>query len=185
MKTELRHFDPSFRHEPGRSRFTRFVWALVRHFVFFGPVPLGNGVRLLALRVFGAQLGEGVVVRNRVSITFPWKLKIGAHSWLGDEVMIINLEFVTVGANVCVSQRAVLCTGNHDYKDPRFSYRNMPITIQDGAWIGACAFVSPGGVVAKEAVVTAGTLITANVPPGTIVSTRLDRREKPRYSVNR
>ena len=60
---------------------------------------------------------------------------------------------------MCISQRAFLCTGNHNYKDPAFSYRNEPITIGDGAWIGACVFVGPGATVAPETVVKAGEVV--------------------------
>jgi putative colanic acid biosynthesis acetyltransferase WcaF len=47
-------------------------------------------------------------------------------------------------------------------------YRNQPITIEDGAWVGAQAFVAPGVTIRTEAVMTAGSVVTKNQPAGTV-----------------
>jgi putative colanic acid biosynthesis acetyltransferase WcaF len=77
---------------------------------------------------------------------------------------------VKVGAQACISQRVFLCTGNHDYRDPQFSYRNAPITIGNGAWVGASVFVGPGVEIGDEAVLAAGSVVTRNVPANAVVA---------------
>ena len=117
------------------------------------------------LRVFGARIGRGVVIKPRVNVHFPWKLEIGDHAWIGEEVFILNLEPVTIGMHCCISQRAFLCTGNHDYRAEDMRYRNRPIFIADGGWVGAQVFIGPGVIIGRETVITAGSVVTRDQPP--------------------
>ena len=59
----------------------------------------------------------------------------------------------------------MLLTGNHDYTASTMPYRNAPITIKDGAWIGAKAIVCPGVVVGEYAILTVGSIATHNLNP--------------------
>jgi putative colanic acid biosynthesis acetyltransferase WcaF len=137
---------------------------------FLSPLPWPGSWRRGLLRLFGAKVGRGVVIKPRVNVHLPWKLSIGDYSWIGEEVFILNLEPVSIGAHCCVSQRAFLCTGNHDYRDPAFAYRNAPIAVEDGAWVGAQVFVAPGVMIGGEAVVTAGSVVLRNLPGAMVCS---------------
>ena len=79
---------------------------------------------------------------------------------------ILNLEPVRIGANVVISQQAMLCTGSHDADDPAFEFDNAPITIADGAWVATRATVLRGVTVGEDAVVGAGALVVKDVPTG-------------------
>ena len=50
------------------------------------------------------------MIRANVNISFPWHLSIGDHVWIGEDVGILSLAPVTIESNVCISQRAYLCT---------------------------------------------------------------------------
>ena len=91
-------------------------------------------IKIILLRAFGAKIGRGLVIKNNVTIKFPWKLTIGNNVWLGEQCWIDNLDYVTIGSNVCISQGALLLTGNHDYTNSSMPYRNAPITLEDGVW---------------------------------------------------
>ena len=133
--------------------------------VFFqSSVPWPSSLKVRILRGFGAVIGAGVVVAPRVSIHMPWKLRVGDHSWIGSEVAILNLESVIIGSNACVSQRSFLCTGNHDYKSPSFEYNGSPISVGDGAWIGAHCFVGPGSSIGTDCVIVAGSVVLSDLP---------------------
>jgi putative colanic acid biosynthesis acetyltransferase WcaF len=101
------------------------------------------------LKLFGAKLGQGVVIKPSVNIKYPWKLRIGDHSWIGEEVWIDNLSDVIIGNNVTISQGALLLTGSHDHSRETFDFISYPIVLEDGAWIGANAIVF-GGVTCKS-----------------------------------
>jgi putative colanic acid biosynthesis acetyltransferase WcaF len=124
-----------------------------------------SALRVFWLRWFGAKIGKGVVIKPQVKITFPWKLEMGDHVWLGEECWLLNLERITIGSNVCISQRAFLCTGSHNYKSPAFDLIVKPIQVEEGAWIGAGAWVGPGIRVGTHAVLTAGSVATSDLQP--------------------
>lgn len=79
-------------------------------------VPWPSSLRVAWLRVFGARVGRGVVVRANVNVSFPWRLTVGDYVWIGEDVDILSLSEVVIEGNVCISQRAYLCTGSHDYR---------------------------------------------------------------------
>lgn len=117
-------------------------------------------IKIALLKAFGARIGKGLVIKNNVCIKFPWKLTIGDYVWLGENCWIDNLDKVIIGNHVCISQGALLLTGNHDYTLTSFDYRNAPIVIEDGAWIGAKAVVCPGVIVHSHAILTVGSIAT-------------------------
>ena len=73
--------------------------------------------------------------------------------------------FRSIENHVCISQRAFLCTGNHNYKSPAFDLIVKPIQVDSGAWIGAAAFVGPGVHVGNHAVLATGSIATKNLDP--------------------
>ena len=151
-------------YTPGRSRVVRAAW-------FFAGLPLlrstwlpFGSLRAALLRLFGAQLGRGLVIKPGVRIKYPWLFEAGDDCWIGEDAWIDNLAPVRLGSNVCISQGAYLCTGNHDWSDPAFGLVVKPIEIGDGAWIGAKAVIAPGAGAAEGAVVAAGSVVTRHVP---------------------
>lgn len=154
----------------GASRLKELAWLLARVRVFERSVMPWYGLRRRILRRFGARIGDGVLIKPGVKITFPWKLAIGSHSWIGEEAWLLNLAPITIGANVCISQRAMLCTGSHDWSKPTFDLIAKPITVEDEVWICANVFVAPGVTIGKGTVVTAGSVVTRDLPPGMICS---------------
>ncbi|MFM2420375.1 MAG: hypothetical protein RL385_5098 [Pseudomonadota bacterium] len=154
----------------GASKASELLWIGLRSALFErGPLPMST-VRAATLRRLGATIGVRTTMRRGLRITFPWKLQVGDNSWLGEDAWLLNLAPIALGKNVVVSQRAFLCTGSHDWSDPAFSLITSPIVVEDGAWIGANAFVGPGVTIGSHAVVTAGSVVTRDVPAYTICS---------------
>jgi putative colanic acid biosynthesis acetyltransferase WcaF len=124
----------------------------------------------MLLRLFGARIGKGVVIRPSVRITYPWKLSIGDHAWIGDRVELYTLGPIDIGANAVVSQDCYLCTGTHDRRDPTFAILASPITIGEEAWLASGVFVAPGVTVGRGAVVGARSLLLRDAPEGMVLA---------------
>ncbi len=136
---------------------------------FLNPFPWPSRLRVALLRLFGARTGRHVVIRSGVNITFPWRLTLGDHVWLGEEVLILSLVPVAIGSNVCISQRAFLCTGSHAWRQVAFNLETRPIVIEDSVWDSAQAFIGPGVTVGGNSVVSAGAVVMKTVPHHSMV----------------
>jgi putative colanic acid biosynthesis acetyltransferase WcaF len=135
---------------------------------FINPLNPLNSLKRLLLRLFGARVGVGVVIKPGVNIKYPWRLSIGDWSWIGEGVWIDNLADVTIGSHVCISQGAMLLTGNHDYKSNTFDLIIESIIIKDGCWIGARSTVCPGVHCGEHAVLAVGSIATKSLKAWTI-----------------
>jgi putative colanic acid biosynthesis acetyltransferase WcaF len=162
MTPDLSAFDNSW-YDPGRGRLIQALW-------FFFGLPLlrsrvlaGSAFRRVLLRLFGAGVGAGVVIKPGVRVKYPWLFQVGPHSWIGEDAWIDNLAPVSVGSHVCISQAVYLCTGNHDWADPKFGLIVHPIVLMAGCWIGARATVCPGVTVGECGIAAAGSVVTADI----------------------
>ncbi len=160
-KTNLNSFNNSW-YNPGGNIFSRVLWYCVNACFFKSSFPF-SGIKIGILKLFGAKIGKRVVIKPHVSIKYPWRLIIADNVWIGESVWIDNIDMVNMESNVCVSQGAFLLCGNHDYSKSSFDLITKPITLKEGSWIGAKAFVCPGVVVGSHAVLTVGSVATQNM----------------------
>ncbi|WP_121357038.1 WcaF family extracellular polysaccharide biosynthesis acetyltransferase [Flavisolibacter nicotianae] len=165
MRTDLSKYDNSW-YNPG-PWVTRILWYIVSTVFFRTAFPFTK-VKTLLLRLFGAKVGKGVMIKPYVTIKYPWFLTIGNNSWIGERAWIDNLTEVVIGDNVCLSQEAYLLTGNHNYRKPSFDLVVGKIKIEDGVWIGARATVCPGVTCFSHAVLAVGSVATADLEPYSI-----------------
>ena len=139
----------------GRSAIYVQLWWLVHSLLFKTSPQFLYGWRRFLLRSFGAQIGIKVIIRPSVQVTYPWKVKIGDYSWIGDEVVLYSLGEIEVGANTVISQRSYICTGSHDYNKENFPIFAKKITIENSCWLATDVFVAPGLRIEKGTVVGA------------------------------
>lgn len=149
---------------PDREKMLRVIswFTFFRFFVAFSFVP--NFVKILILRFHGAKLGSRILFRRDFRVHFPWNLEIGDDCWIGEEVWFINHEKITIGSDVCISQRSIICSGGHDYRSASLEYAHKPVEIKDGAWICLDAKVLPGVIIGECSVVSAGEIARKSLP---------------------
>lgn len=152
----------------GAGKMKQALWYFVNVLFFINPLNPFSGLKCWLLKCFGADLGKSIVIKPGVNIKYPWKLTIGDHCWIGEKVWIDNLARVTLGNHVCLSQGAMLLTGNHDYRKTSFDLIVKEIVIEDGAWIGAKSIVAPGVTAFSHSVLMAGSVATNNLEADTI-----------------
>ncbi len=162
QKTDLSLFNNDWYH-PGRGPVVRGLWFVVNALFFLNPLMPLSGLKVALLRLFGAKVGRGVVIKPSVNIKYPWRLTIGDHVWIGENCWIDNLDQVTIGSHACLSQGAMLLCGSHDYKRPSFDLITKPITLEEGAWVGAKALVCPGVTMKTHSVLAAGSTATSDL----------------------
>lgn len=164
MVTRLDRYDNAW-YKPGGTAAGRLVWYFINHLIFnHGLLPL-NGIKVILLRLFGAKIGKGVVIKPCVNIKYPWRLSIGDYSWIGERVWIDNLAQVSIGAHCCLSQESLLICGNHNYKKQGFDLITGEIHLEDGVWIGTRAVVCPGVRAGSHAVLSAGSVASSDLQP--------------------
>lgn len=162
LKTQLKKRFDKKDYERGASSIKLLLWYFTSVlFIRSGIIPFSS-VIVIILRLFGAKIGKDVRIKPGIYIHYPWKLSIGDYSWLA-ECRIENLAEITIGDNVCVSQNAMLLTGNHDYKSASFDLITKPIILEEGSWIGANATICPGVTAKSHAVLTVGSIATKDL----------------------
>ena len=121
------------------------------------------------MRVFGATIGRNVNIYPSARISVPWNLQIGDNASIGDGAIIYSLGLIYIGDDATVSQYAHLCAGTHDFRDPRMTLLKQSISVGNGAWVCADAFVGPGVTVGSMAVVGACAVVVRNVDDKKVV----------------
>ncbi|WP_341225025.1 WcaF family extracellular polysaccharide biosynthesis acetyltransferase [uncultured Arcticibacterium sp.] len=167
-KVDLAKYDNSW-YDHG-SLIRRLLWLIIGRLFINTYFPIPAKFKVNVLRLFGAKLGSNIMIKPKVNIKYPWLLEIGDNTWIGEQVWIDNLDYVKIGANVCLSQGVMLLTGNHDYKSSTFDLMVGNITLGDGVWIGAKSLVAPGAICQENAVLGAASLLSKNVPANEIWS---------------
>ena len=98
---------------------------------------------------------------------------IGDHTRIGLHNTIIGP--VTIGNHVNLAQGITVTALNHNFSDAEKrideqGVNTTPVVIGDDIWIGANAVILPGVTIGSHSVVAAGSVVTKDVPPHSLVA---------------
>jgi putative colanic acid biosynthesis acetyltransferase WcaF len=155
-KVDLNSYDNTW-YKPG-NKLKIVAWYWVNELVLKNTLFPFSKLKVIVLRFFGAKIGKGITIKPGVNIKYPWLLEIGNHCWIGEGVWIDNLDQVSIGNHVCISQDAMLLCGNHNFKTPTFDLIIKPIILEDGTWVGAKSLVCPGVTLKTHSILTVGSV---------------------------
>lgn len=158
--TNLSSFNNSW-YKPG-SGFKITLWYFVNILFLINPLNPFSSLKIFVLKLFGAKIGKGVLIKPSVNIKYPWLLTMGNHVWIGEGVWIDNLAKVTIADHVCLSQGAMLLCGNHNYKKSTFDLMVGEIHLEEGAWVGAKSVVCPNVRMQSHSILSVGSVATSD-----------------------
>lgn len=152
----------------GRPATVVQLWWVVQATLFAMSPQFMYGWRRFLLRLFGAKLGKGVLIRPTVRVTYPWKITIGDMSWIGDYSELYSLGEIKIGDDVVISQHSYLCAAAHDFTKTSFDIFDKKIVIEDQVWLAYNVFVAPGVTIGRGAVVGARSSVFQDIPTGMV-----------------
>lgn len=166
-QVDLSTFNNSW-YRPGRGKIVLMLWYFTNAIFFKSYFFPFSGLKVYLLRLFGAEVGNNIVIKPNVNIKYPWRLNIGDNTWIGEEVWIDNLADVSIGKNCCLSQGAFLLCGNHNYKKNTFDLIVDQIVLEEGVWVGAKSTIAPASYMKSHSIVTANSFFSGKSEPYTI-----------------
>ena len=131
-------------------------------------MPYTDEYNALVKELFGDNLGEGGwIMPGLTGVCFD-RVKIGRNVMIMNNCLMMSRGGITIDDNAMIAANAQLISNNHDLYD-RQILLCKPVHIGKNAWIGAGATILPGITVGENAVVAAGSVVTKDVAPNTIV----------------
>lgn len=160
---------PGKRHSWGKHRLLVYLWGAAELVLVTNPWQISSALRVATLRLFGAEIGHGVIFRPRTRVSFPWKLKIGDRCWIGEGVQFHNQDDITIGHDVAISQGAFLTTGSHAHRVD-MALITRPIVIDPGVWITTRCIVLGGTHMGVSSLARPMTVVSGAIPENAVVS---------------
>ena len=127
-------------------------------------------------------------IGENVSVGLPFICDYGCNISMGNNVSVnMNCTFVdcnkiSIGNNVLIASNVQIYTATHpvelaDRLTPNWSMESgeyfcrtyaLPVTIEDGCWIGGGVIILPGVTIGKGTVIGAGSVVTKDIPPNCV-----------------
>ena len=152
----------------GKSKIAVQLWWILQGTLFAWSPQFLYEWRAFLLRLFGAQIGKKVKIRSTVQVTYPWKVKIGDYSWVGDSCILYSLGDITIGSHVAIAHSVYVNTGGHEYNKKTFDIFSRPVVIEDECWITNDVYIAPGVTIGKGTIVSARSSVLKDLPAGKI-----------------
>jgi len=163
-----------------RERWLETLWDLIGQPLMRVTFHNWYGLRARLLNLFGANIHPTARIRPSVRISYPWRLKVGAHSAIGDQAILFCLGPVEVGDRATISQYSHICSGSYDYTSRAMTLFTKPVVLEDDVWIAADVFIGPGVTIGRDTVVGARSTVFHSLPPGVICAGDNARPIRPR-----
>lgn len=150
-----------------------FILGLIRYYdIQVGMLPSHTLRKFIYKYIFRVNIGKHAIIYYGAEIRAHGNLCIGKGSIIGDRAILDARNGVEIGQNVNISTGVSIWTQQHDHRDPYFRCTGGPdfkVKIEDRAWIGPNVIILHSVTIGEGAVVGAGSVVTKNVPPFSVV----------------
>lgn len=148
------------------------IHGLCEELVFGNNVTISRGAMIRPSSYYGGDYGKGLVMGDNSSI--------GPHGYVGCSGKII------IGKNVMFGPKCSLFAENHVFSNTKVDIKSQGvtqkgITIEDDCWIGSNCVILDGVTIGRGSVIGAGTLVTKDISPGSIVVDIKEKKTKSRW----
>lgn len=134
-----------------------------------GFIP-SHRIRLFLYRHwFRMRIGRGSTIHWQCRFFTPEKITIGDHTLIGNNAFLDGRCELIIGNRVITASEIAIYTLQHDIDDPAFIHRGARVTIDDYVYIGPRVIILPGVHIGHGAVIAAGSVVTKDVEPYTMV----------------
>lgn len=151
--------------------FRLYIWDLISFFEGY----ISLGLRYLILRTSAKEAGQNIFIGKHVTIKNIKKLSIGTNVSIHSFSYIDALGDIIIGNDVSIAHHVSILSFNHSWDNSCLPIKYNPIEmkpviINDDVWIGCGVRIMPGVTIGSRCVVAAGSIVTKNVPPGSLVA---------------
>ncbi len=130
--------------------------------------PYSEEIRPLLEELFEGRLPKSANILTPVHIDRGATITIGKHVFINWNFNTVSTGSITIKDGAMIAPNVSMLTANHDLHDLQI-LRCKPIVIEENAWIGEGAKIMAGVTVGRGAVVAAGSVVTHDVEPRTVV----------------
>jgi len=116
--------------------------------------------------LFG-HLGDAAVVKPSLRCDYGYNISLGARSFVNYDCVLLDCAPITIGKEVQIAPGVHIYTATHplDAATRRAGWESaLPVTIEDGVWLGGGAIICPGVTIGENSVIGAGSVVTKDVP---------------------
>lgn len=128
-----------------------------------------NPIRKLYLRAFGIKTGKNSCIHRWCKFFHVGKTSIGQNSVVNFGCYLDNRRGIFIGNNVGIAHDTKIYTLGHNIDSPTFETKGAPVIIEDNVFVFSNALIMPGVTIHEGAIVLAGSVVTKNVEPWTVV----------------
>ncbi|MDR3059151.1 MAG: sugar O-acetyltransferase [Prevotella sp.] len=183
MKTELEKCMSGEWYDCHDEVFVQFKTKARKLVDEYNRLPYDNKLRRReVLKELFGSMGTNVSVGNPFICDYGCNIHIGNNVSINMNCTLVDCNKITIGDNVLIASNVQIYTAGHpiELKDrltPGWNPESdeyfcrtyaLPVTIEDGCWIGGGVIIVPGVTIGRGSVIGAGSVVTKDIPANSL-----------------
>jgi acetyltransferase-like isoleucine patch superfamily enzyme len=129
-----------------------------------------HALRLFLYRhFFRTKIGAESSVHMGCELFMPQRIRIGRNTVIGWDCVLDGRGGLIIKDNVDIANNVFIFSAMHDPQDPHYRYVKKKVVIGNNVWLSSRCMILPGVRIGEGAVISAGAVVTRNIPPYAIV----------------
>jgi len=162
------------RFSPGHEDYDRSLAECIEKRRRYNTEPFTAEERRAALSdLLGYPVDELTKVVAPFHCDQGFNIKVGKNVLINYDCVLLDTAEIRIGDNVLIGPGTKIVTAKHPLNAEErrdWTVSGSPIRIEEDVWIGAGAVILPGVTIGARSVVGAGSVVTKDVPPDSVVA---------------